>query len=296
MSQESIGSRGASPEAIRKHYDVGNDFYKLWLDPTMTYSCAMWEAGEADDQLEAAQIRKIDYHIDSCRANNAARVLDIGCGWGAALRRLVENAGVRSAVGLTLSAQQDEWIRGMNLPGVEVRQESYLDHSPSEPYDAIVSVGAFEHFCRRGISRGEKVAIYRDFFRRCHRWLKPGGYVSLQTISFGNVNLEVSTKPRDFFEQVFPESDLPTVTEIYEACENLFEPISMRNDRADYERTCSVWASRLASKREEAVRLAGKDTFTFFHRYLKTSAAIFHFHYLYLLRIAFQRLDETNPY
>src|SRR5277367_1783247 len=88
---------GASPEAIQAHYDVGNRFYELWLDPTLTYSCALW-AGE-DDTLEAAQLRKLDYIAEPALNRGAKHVLDIGCGWGALLAHLSAN-GVERAVGL----------------------------------------------------------------------------------------------------------------------------------------------------------------------------------------------------
>src|SRR4030088_3614984 len=104
-TQEAV--RGPSPEAIQRHYDVGNDFYRLWLDDSMSYSCALWDG--SDDSLQAAQMRKIDYHIAQAQAAGAGRVLDVGCGWGAVLKRLTTVYGVGQAVGLTLSREQEEW-------------------------------------------------------------------------------------------------------------------------------------------------------------------------------------------
>src|ERR1700749_4999218 len=95
---------GAGSGAIRHHYDVGNDFWQVWLDPTMSYSCAMWE-GPADD-LEAPQRRKLEFQTARARAAGAERVLDIGCGWGAQLTHLVDTQDVKNAVGLTLSDAQ----------------------------------------------------------------------------------------------------------------------------------------------------------------------------------------------
>ena len=84
-------ARGASGAAIRHHYDRGNAFFRLWLDNSMTYSCALWDDANKNDTLEAAQWRKIDWHIDQAGAKNATRVLDIGCGWGSTLTRLVNS-------------------------------------------------------------------------------------------------------------------------------------------------------------------------------------------------------------
>ena len=123
------------------------NFSDYLLDRECCYSCAMYD--KESDSLEAAQQRKLEYHIQQARADGAARVTaDIGCGWGALQKRLVEQHRVKVAVGLTLSENQSEWIRSMDLPGVEVRVESWSDHVPAAPYDSIISIGAFEHFAR----------------------------------------------------------------------------------------------------------------------------------------------------
>jgi cyclopropane-fatty-acyl-phospholipid synthase len=297
MQAKSEPRHGASTEAIQHHYDVGNDFFRLWLDPTLSYSCALWDEQEGDDQLEASQLRKIDFHIDWARARGADRVLDIGCGWGAVLRRLVDGAGVRQATGLTLSKEQAGWVAAWRHPRIEVRLENWLDHTPARPYDAAISIGAFEHFTRADMSDAEKVAAYRTFFLRCYDWLKPGGWLSLQTIAYGNQSQEEARKSvgaSSLFGEIFPESDLPTLGSIFKACDGLFEPVTLRNDRLDYHRTCRVWAERLAARREEALALVGKEVYTRYSRYLKFSAALFHYGYTYLLRIAFCRLDDAR--
>jgi hypothetical protein len=112
---------GASKAAISFHYNLGNEFFRLFLDRECCYSCAMYD--EASESLERAQERKLEYHIQQARATGADRVLDIGCGWGALQKRLVNMHGVRLVVGLTLSENQADWIRSMGLPGVEVRIE-----------------------------------------------------------------------------------------------------------------------------------------------------------------------------
>lgn len=129
-----VNYQGASEQAIQHHYDLSNEFYQLFLDSHMVYSSALWQAG---DTLESAQVRKIDFHINQARANGAKRVLDIGCGWGATLKRLVENHNVSSAIGLTLSQAQAEWTQAFENSNIHVRLESWSDHSPEEPYPSV---------------------------------------------------------------------------------------------------------------------------------------------------------------
>ncbi|MBI4597669.1 MAG: class I SAM-dependent methyltransferase [Candidatus Omnitrophica bacterium] len=177
--------RGASPRAIQRHYDVGNDFYALWLDTkTFCYSCAMWEPG---DTLEAAQLRKYEWHIAQARAHEASHVLDIGCGWGGLSRLLVDEHRVGHVVSLTLSNAQVEYIQALHHPRIEARLEGWAEHRPAAPYDAILAVGVLEHAARSGLSSREKINAYRTFFQHCHRMLKPGRWISGQTITYETI-------------------------------------------------------------------------------------------------------------
>jgi cyclopropane-fatty-acyl-phospholipid synthase len=281
---------GASKEAIERHYDVGNDFYALWLDETRSYSCALWDAAAT---LMEAQLAKIDLHVQQARAAQKARVLDIGCGWGATLHRLVERHGVHQAVGITLSRQQAAHIAAQAWPGVAVAVEGWADHAPAEPYDAIISVGAFEHFARLGASETEKVAGYREFFQRCHDWLGRGGHLSLQTICYENSRREDFSA--FFAEQIFPESDLPRPSEIFAASERLFEVVTLRNDREDYARTAREWLRRLRARRAEAVALVGEETTHRYETYLKMLTIGFHVGTMGLLRASFRRIERPRP-
>lgn len=295
MPETQFSERGASPQAIQQHYDVGTDFYAFWLDDTLSYSCALWDDANAD--LQTAQTRKIDYHIQSARAAGVERVLDVGCGWGALLHRLVNQHGVQEAVGLTLSVDQAEWIAALRHPSIQVRIESWMDHHPDRPYDAIISIGAFEHFGRPGWSSDEKVSAYRTFFSRCHAWLHPGACLSLQTIAYGNLDPNAarnSAGHRFLLHEVFPESELPTLAEIVDAADGLFEFVTLRNDRDDYRRTCRVWFDRLMARRAEATPLVGETVVARYLRYLKLSATLFHYGQTALYRIAFRRLDEPR--
>jgi cyclopropane-fatty-acyl-phospholipid synthase len=283
---------GASQQAIEFHYDVGNDFYELWLDPTLTYTCALWNDAIPEDTLAKAQVRKIDFHVQQARAQGMGRVLDVGCGWGNALRRLVDHHAVQHAVGLTLSPSQADWVRSLGHPGIDVHVEDWAGHEPAEPYDAILSVEAFEAFARPRLSTAEKVKIYRTFFERCHGWLRPGGWLSLQTIAYGN------SRPEDLDEfisqQIFPESDLPRLPEVMEAVERLFEVVTLRNDRDHYTRTLRVWLGSLRSKRAEAVKRAGEDTVVRYERFLRLSIYAFSVGACDLHRIALRRINRPR--
>ena len=274
---------GASPEAIMSHYDMGEDFFKLILDPELIYSCALFQDG---DDLEQAQTRKLDHHIDAAAAIGAKRVLDIGCGWGAMLRRLSDHAKVESCTGLTLSPSQANWIRDRPRPGLEVLEQDWRDHVPSAPYDAIISIGAFEHFVQKGLTREQRLDTYRSFFAFCSRALKPGGRMSLQTIAYTQ-----PTELHPYLEEAFPESDLPLVWEPIAAAEGHFRLIAMVDHGAHYERTLKCWEEALAANHDKAVALVGPDGLESFRRYLRLSRFGFKHGIVGLLRMSFVKHD-----
>ncbi|MEV4151873.1 cyclopropane-fatty-acyl-phospholipid synthase family protein [Nocardia salmonicida] len=270
----------AAAAAIRHHYDAGNDFYRLWLDESLSYSCALRE--NPDDTLELAQDRKLRFHLDAIDAQHAATVLDIGCGWGAILERLA-HAGVARSVGLTLSPEQAEFVRSRNCPGVEVRTENWLHYEPDTRFDGIISIGAFEHFATPDDAPEQKIGVYRDFFTRCRDWLEPDGTLSLQTIAYANMSREQASA---FMQQeIFPDADLPTLAEITAAAEGLFEVRSISNGRLDYAWTCEQWARRLRAHRAEATEIVGSDVVARYERYLKLSALGFRMGKIGLLRL-----------
>jgi cyclopropane-fatty-acyl-phospholipid synthase len=281
---------GASAEAIQAHYDVGNDFYSLWLDATRTYSCALWD-GE-DDTLEAAQLRKLDYLIHLAGASQAEFVLDVGCGWGSCLRRLTEHHGVKSALGVSLSAEQVRYVEARANSNIQVQLNDWRVFEPERPIDAIVSIGAFEHFARTDVSTAEKRQTYREFFERCHAWLKPGACIGLQTITYENARREDFS---DFFrEKVFPESDLPTLTDITASSERLFEVTELRSDRMHYARTTREWLSRLRKNRAHATQLVDAETLSTFERYLQLACVGFHIGSMGLVRVGLRRIDSPR--
>ena len=242
-------SSGASRSAIEAHYDVGDEFYRLWLGPTLTYSCALWANG---DTLESAQSRKLDFHANAIGASSARRILDVGCGWGSLAWRLVDTHGVHAVVGLTLSAAQHAYIQSKRDSRINVRLESWTDHESEVPYDAIISIGAFEHFVQPSLPSADRIQVYRQFFSKCRNLLKPEGTLSLQTSAYSRGGFTGGA-----IASIFPESDLPRLSEIVIAAEGILELTLLGNDREDYARTCEVWLERLR-KREDKRRVFGR--------------------------------------
>jgi cyclopropane-fatty-acyl-phospholipid synthase len=280
---------GASSESIQMHYDSGNRFWSLWLDPYMVYSSAMWEPG---DTLADAQVRKIDYFIEGTGAAGAERVFDAGCGWGGTLRRLTENHGVKKAEGVTLSEAQAEWIRGLHNDKIEVNVRNWTEHEADEPYDAIISLGAFEHFARFDSTREEKVEQYRRFFQFCHRSLPPGGMLGLQTISKGShtITRQGIEDARFIWKHIFPESDVPWPADVARACEKRFEIVSMRNDAPDYVKTAAAWQEGLRANRDEAISYVGEEAWNIQDHYLGAVQRQFETGQLGLLRFLMRRV------
>ena len=180
---------------------------------------------------------------------------------------------------------------------MEIRTESWQDHNPTDLYDGIISIGAFEHFSKADWPDSQRIIAYREFFTRCRDWLKPGGRLSLQTIAYGNVDVARVKDQADtkfFFDVIFPESVLPTLTDIIAASDGLFEVINLRNDRDHYARTCQIWYRRLVARKAEALEIVDQEVYDRFVRYLKLSAFVFHEAYAGLLRIGFRRWDEPR--
>jgi cyclopropane-fatty-acyl-phospholipid synthase len=233
-----FGNRGASAVAIQQHYDAGNDFYAAWLGTTMAYSAARWLPDEGPDDLDAAQERKLDWHLAAARAHGAARVLDVGCGWGAILTRLRDRAGVAEPVGITMSPAQAEWIAARE-PGLQVAVTPWQDFRDPQPFDAIISIGALEHFARPDLDEAGKIAAYSDFFAFCAESLKPGGRLSLQTIAW--LELPRAEQRANLPEKLFPDSNLPNFNEIAAAADARFTVRHAEHEPFDYARTLRAW-------------------------------------------------------
>jgi cyclopropane-fatty-acyl-phospholipid synthase len=260
---------------VQAHYDLSNDFFALFLDPSMTYSCAYFEPPEVT--LEQAQRNKIDLALGKLDLKPGQRLLDIGCGWGAAVRRAVENYGV-TAVGLTLSRNQHELAsqRLADLGGrAEIRLQGWEEFD--EPVDRIVSIGAFEHF------REERFAA---FFEKCWRLLPADGRLLLHTIvkrslaELDALGLEVTHDDVLFnkfiLKAIFPGGQLrPTDVVRRYAEAGGFRVERVHSLRLHYARTLDAWSANLEAARDRAVALASPEVYDTYQRYLTGCARYF---------------------
>lgn len=266
-----LSQRRANQVNIARHYDVGNAFYRLWLDERMVYSCAYFK--REDDTLDVAQAQKLDHICRKLRLTPGERLLDIGCGWGALLFWAAEHYGVH-ATGITLSRQQYEHVteqieaRGVG-DRVNVELLDYLD-LPDEPrYDKIASVGMFEHV---GIAR------FAKYFAKIERCLKPGGFVLNHGITHNSPAAHtLGSGIGDFVERfVFPGGELTHVSRVIAAMADAgLEVIDAEGLREHYARTLWHWTERLEASGESARREAGEERFRVWRIYMAGSAHAF---------------------
>lgn len=284
-------TRAVTDADIQRHYDLSNDFFRLWLDPSMTYTCALYEPG---DSLEMAQVRKIDHLVDLAKARGVATVADLGCGWGAIARRLVDVHGVGRVVAINISENQIDHIRAWNDPRIEARLESWADHVPAEPYDAVITAGMMEHVVDVGTPAEDRAGAYRAFFRRCEKMLKPGGHLAVQTIALGDAPItRQAAMDVKACAEIFPDSALPRLAELIEAAEGIFEITRLRNDRLMYARTCFEWLERLHARRAAAVAVVGEEDVARYERYLEACVRQFEGGFATLLRFGLRRVERA---
>jgi len=213
-------------EVGRKHYDLGNDLYRVMLDRRMVYTCGYWKEAET---LDAAQEAKLDLVCRKIGLKAGDRVLDVGCGWGSFLQFAAERYGARG-VGITVSEEQTRLAR-MRLAGqpVEIRLLDYRAFDEQEQFDHVVSLGMFEHVGYKN---------YRTFMRFVNRQLKDGGLFLLHTI--GSDYTAHGTDPW-YGKYIFPNSMLPSIRQVGHAIEGLFVMEDWHNFSAHYDRTLMAW-------------------------------------------------------
>jgi cyclopropane-fatty-acyl-phospholipid synthase len=259
-------SLGRDRTAVRHHYDVPTDFYRLVLGSSMVYSCAYFSSPE--DSLERAQERKLELICRKLRLDQGERLLDIGCGWGSLVVHAARHHGVQ-AVGVTLSAPQADyaraWIRRAGLADrCEIRVSDYREVADG-PYDKIASVGMYEHVGRSQLDA---------YMEKVRSLLRPGGLF----MNHGIVRVvPTAANPKSFIARyVFPDGELHPIASVVEAMERAgLEVRDVHSLREHYALTLRRWVANLEANRQRAIEIAGPDRERVWRLYMTGSAQSF---------------------
>jgi len=262
-----IHSKSRDAAAIRHHYDVSNDFYRIVLGETMTYSCAYFRTD--DLSLDDAQAAKYELICRKLDLRPGMRLLDVGCGWGGMVLHAAQHHGV-SAVGITLSpAQQERARKRVALAGledrIEVRVQDYRDIDDG-PFDAISSIGMFEHV---------GLEMLKEYFTKLLSLLRPKGRLLNHAIA--RPDGEGGFDRGSFIDHyVFPDGELHEVGRVIAAMEDLgFEVRDVHSLREHYAKTLRAWVDNLRESWDECVALAGEGRARVWLLYMAASALNF---------------------
>lgn len=261
--------------AIAYHYDVSNEFYELWLDRELVYSCAYFKDGA--QSLDDAQLAKLDHICRKLRLRAGERLVDVGCGWGSLVRFAAREYGAK-AIGITLSRRQAEYARKRiereGLGGrCEVELLDYRELDKLGPFDKAASVGMVEHV---------GIGMLPTYFRAVHGALVPGGLFLNHGITSQRVRPvglaafveRFAPKRSTFIERyVFPDGDLPRIDQIAVAAEAAgFEVRDVENLREHYALTLRDWVRRLEANEARARAAVGDETYNVWRFYMAGSA------------------------
>jgi cyclopropane-fatty-acyl-phospholipid synthase len=276
---------------VQAHYDLSDDFFRLFLDPSQTYSCAYFD--REDMTLEEAQLAKIDLSLGKLGLQPGMTLLDIGCGWGATLRRAIEKYDV-NIVGLTLSKNQAAHVQASFDQLDSTRTSRVLLNGWEqfdEPVDRIVSIGAFEHF---GHDR------YDDFFKMAYSVLPDDGVMLLHTITgFTKQQMIDHGLPLTFWlarhlkfmmTEIFPGGQLPSIEMVEDPSSKAgFTLTRSQSLQQDYAKTLDLWAEALEAHKAEAIEIQSEEVYERYMKYLTGCAKGFRIGYTDLIQFTLEK-------
>jgi len=277
---------------VEVSYDVSNEFFRLWLDERMHYTCAVYESDT--DTLEQAQLNKCRVLYDYAEMNPEKLVLDIGCGWGANLEYLAAGRGVKRAHGITLSRAQQEEIDARRLPGVKTMVCDYKDYVPEQKYDALISIEMIDHLVSPAqATQGLAVEIYREYFKKCASWVKPGAYFGFQAILRNRVprNRKDLEDLKFTADVIFPGGLNPRLEELVAAVNPYWEIVQLTTRRTDYGKTTGEWLRRLKLNEGKIRAKWGDRIYDEYDRYLSTCVRAFAAHWSSDVQFKLRHID-----
>jgi cyclopropane-fatty-acyl-phospholipid synthase len=281
----------ATQEDIQAHYDLDNDFFALFLDHDYrVYSCAVWQSASS---LEEAQKRKLERLSKFAHLKDGQNVLDVGCGWGGLMQYITDQFPKSKVHGLTLSSAQYAHIQSVPKASISVSLRAWQDYSPPEnKFDAVISIGAFEHFASmEDHVNSRHRQIYINFFEWCRQVTNSDAYVGLQTIVINRapVNIGEVRDSRYLLDKVFPGSALPSVSDVQAAMVDLYEIVELRLIGQDYARTLNEWNIRLLANRDLIIEKYGEYVFDHYRTYFDAAKRTFESGFVDLLQVSLRQ-------
>ncbi|ORV81999.1 SAM-dependent methyltransferase [Mycobacterium interjectum] len=279
MLENRVGAtlKRSNLDNVQAHYDLSNEFFALFVDPTRTYSCAYFP--HEGMTLHEAQLAKLDLSLDKLGLRPGMTLLDVGCGWGSMMKRAVERYDV-NVVGLTLSKNQHAYCQQV-LDGIDSdrsRRVLLRDWAEfDEQVDRIIVIEALEHF---GFHR------YDDFFKFTYNALPDDGVMMLHSITGLHVSqvlerglpmtMELAKFMRFIVTDIFPGGRLPTIETVEEQSAKVGFTVTRRQSlQQDFAKTLDFWVEALEARRDQAISIQSEEIYDMYMRYLTGCAKVF---------------------
>ena len=281
----------STKDQVQVSYDVSNEFFRLWLDERMHYTCAVYE--NENDSLEKAQENKSRILYDYAEVGPDKTVLDIGCGWGANIE-YVARRGAKETHGITLSSAQHDEIMARHLKGVKTWCVDYRDFKAPFLYDSLISIEMIDHLCSPAqAAKGMAVDIYRGYFNKLAEWVKPGATFGFQAI----LRNRVPRKREDIADLkftadvIFPGGLNPRLEDLIMAVNPSWEILELQTRRTHYGKTTAEWLRRMKLHEKKIRETWGDQIYQEYDRYLSTCVRGFANHWASDVQMKLKKIE-----